>query len=58
MLVRARRMMLAVAEGNAEEFGKYARALQRFDFSTVIDTTQTREVIAQAVIDRECYQIV
>ena len=58
MLVRAKRLMLAVAEGNAEEYGKYARALQRFDYFVPIDTTQTRDQVAQAVIDREAYQIV
>ncbi len=55
---RARRMMLAVAEGHVEEFEKYNRGLQRFDYFVPIDTTQTRESIAQAIIDRDGYQIV
>lgn len=58
MLIRARRMMLAVAEGNADEYSKYAKALQRFEYFVPIDTTQTRDQIAQAIIDREGYQIV
>lgn len=58
MLVRARRMMVAVAEGNPEEFGKYARGLQRFEYFIPLDTTQTREAIAQAIIDRDGYQII
>ncbi len=58
MLTRARRTLVAVAEGNPEEFGKYARALSRFDYFVPVDTVQTREVIAQAVIDREGYQVV
>jgi alkylation response protein AidB-like acyl-CoA dehydrogenase len=58
MTIRARRMMLAVAEGNADEYAKYAKALQRFDYFIPIDTTQTRDQIARFIIDREGYQIV
>ncbi|HSA59001.1 MAG TPA: acyl-CoA dehydrogenase family protein [bacterium] len=58
MLVRARRLLLAVAEGNQEEFGKYAKALTRFDYFNPVDTTALRDGIAQAVIDREGYRIV
>jgi alkylation response protein AidB-like acyl-CoA dehydrogenase len=58
MLIRARRMMLAVAAGNADEYAKYAKALQRFEYFVPIDTTQTRDQIAQAIIDREGYQII
>ncbi len=58
MLLRARRMMLAVAEGNLEEFGKYSRALQRFEYFNPVDTTKTREEIARTLIEREEYRIV
>lgn len=58
MLVRARRLLLAVAEGNQEEFGKYAKALTRFDYFNPVDVTALRDEIAQAVIDREGYRIV
>jgi hypothetical protein len=58
MLLRAKRMLLAVAEGNVEEYSKYARALQRFEFFSPVDTTQTRDEIAQTIIDREEYRII
>lgn len=54
----ARRLLLAVAEGEAGEYGKYAKALARFDYFNPIDTTALRDQIAQAIIDREGYQIV
>jgi len=58
MLLRARRLLLAVAEGNAEEYGKYAKALTRFEYFNPVDTTQIRDEIAQAIIEREGYRIV
>lgn len=58
MLMRARKMMLAVAEDNQEEYEKYSKALSRFEYFVPMDTTQTREVISQAIIDRDGYRIV
>jgi len=57
MVGRARRMMIAVAEGNLEEFGRYEKALKRFDYFQPVDTTQTRDRIAQKIIERDGYQI-
>jgi hypothetical protein len=56
--LRARRLLLAVAEGSADEYGKYAKALTRFEYFNPIDTSAVRDETAQAVIDREGYQIV
>jgi alkylation response protein AidB-like acyl-CoA dehydrogenase len=58
MIVKARRLLLAVAEGSPEEFGKYAKALARFDYFNPIEVTALRDEIAQAVIDRDGYRIV
>ncbi len=58
MLVRARRLLLAVAEGHQDDYGKYAKALARFEYFNPIEVTALRDEIAQAVIDREGYRIV
>jgi alkylation response protein AidB-like acyl-CoA dehydrogenase len=58
MVVRARRLLLAVAEGSQEEFGKYAKALARFEYFNPVEVTALRDGIAQAVIDRDGYRIV
>jgi hypothetical protein len=57
-VVVARRLLLAVAEGNAEEFGKYNKALGRFEYFNPVDVTALRDGIAQTVIDRDGYRIV
>lgn len=54
----ARRLLLAVAEGNQEEFGKYNKALGRFEYFQAVDVTALKDEIAQAVIDRDGYRIV
>lgn len=58
MLLRARRMLLAVAEGDEAEYLKYAGALQRFEYFVPLDITRTYDEIAQAIIDREGYRII
>ncbi len=58
LLVRAGRLLLEVAEGNQEEYGKYAKALTRFEYFNPIDTSALRDEIAQTVIDRDGYRII
>jgi hypothetical protein len=58
LVVLARRLLLAVAEGNLEEYGKYNRALGRFEYFNPVDVTALRDDIAQTIIDRDGYRIV
>ncbi|MBI1909048.1 MAG: acyl-CoA dehydrogenase family protein [Deltaproteobacteria bacterium] len=55
MIGRAKRMFAVVAGGAADEFQKYARALQRFDYYVPIDTVATRKKIAEKAIEVEKY---
>jgi alkylation response protein AidB-like acyl-CoA dehydrogenase len=55
LVLKARRLLLAVAEGSADEYGKYAKALTRFEYFNPAEVTALRDEIAQTIIDRDGY---
>ncbi|MBF0106175.1 MAG: acyl-CoA dehydrogenase family protein [Deltaproteobacteria bacterium] len=57
MLMLAKDLLAEVADGNAEEFAKYNKALKRFDVFDPINSTRQREVIANHMILRDGYSL-
>src|SRR5262249_41137953 len=57
LVLKARRLLLAVAEANTDEYGKYSKALTRFEYFNPVEVTTLRDEIAQAIVDREGYRI-
>ena len=50
--------IVAFLETDEKEFGKYEKALSRFDYSISLDTTKLRGVIAKRIIEQEGYSVI
>lgn len=57
VLLEARQLLAEVADGNADEWKKYKKALSRFDVFDPINTTRQRELIAAHMIAAEEYAL-
>lgn len=57
MLATAKALLAEVADGNAEEYAKYKKALKRFDMFDPINTTKLRESVAHHMLNAGFYRL-
>jgi alkylation response protein AidB-like acyl-CoA dehydrogenase len=57
MLTIAKALLTEVADGNLEEYGKYRKALARFDIFDPVNASRSKEIIAHHMLAKDNYSL-